>query len=316
MTELTETHVDFTADDGRPLRLVHVTGPRPASREPVLLVHGAGVRSNLFRPPTAETVVDALIGAGWDVWLLDWRASIDLPPNRWTLDAAAAYDHPAAVRAVCAATGSPTIKAIVHCQGSTSFMYSLVAGLLPQVTTVVSNAVSLHTVVPTWSRLKIRYALPLVGKMTDYLDPAWGDRAPTLLSKALVTGVRATHRECHNSVCRMVSFTYGAGFPALWRHENLDDATHDWLRHEFGPVPITFFEQMDSCIRRGHLVRVTDAALPPSVVASPPKTDARVVLLAGQRNRCFLPESQERTFRFLDAHRPGFHTIHRFDHYG
>lgn len=64
------------------------------------------------------------------------------PPNKWTLDQAAVYDHPVAVRRVLEETGADRLKAIVHCQGSTSFMMAAVAGLLPQVTTIVSNAVS------------------------------------------------------------------------------------------------------------------------------------------------------------------------------
>ena len=48
------------------------------------------------------------------------------------------------------------------------------------------------------------------------------------------TAVLATHRECDNPVCRMVSFTYGSGRPALWSHDNLDEETHDWVRGEFG----------------------------------------------------------------------------------
>src|SRR5205085_10053747 len=48
--------VPFTAADGMPLNLHHVTGERPASRGPVLLVHGAGVRANIFRAPERRTV--------------------------------------------------------------------------------------------------------------------------------------------------------------------------------------------------------------------------------------------------------------------
>jgi hypothetical protein len=312
-----ETRVDFRADDGHPIRLTRVNGDMAPTRGPVMLVHGAGVRSNLFRPPTSETVVDALVDDGWDVWLLDWRGSIDLPPNEWTLDAVAAYDHPAAVRKVCELSGSATTTAIVHCQGSTSFMFSLVAGLLPQVTTVVANAVSLHTVVPAWSRVKMTTAVPVLDHFTRYLDPSWGESAPTALSKAVVASVKLTHRECNNAVCRMVSFTYGAGRPALWRHEHLDDATHDWLRREFAAVPMSFFEQMNRCVRSGHVVRVSDIrSLPASSVAQPPQTDARIVLFAPQRNRCFAPASQDRTFAWLEGHRPGFHAIHRFETYG
>ena len=109
-----------------------------------MLVHGAGVRANIFRPPGQTTLVDMLVDDGWDVWLENWRASIDLPPTTWTLDQAAVYDHPALSGRSSTQTGADSVKAVVHCQGSTSFAMSAAAGLLPEVTTIVSNAVSLH----------------------------------------------------------------------------------------------------------------------------------------------------------------------------
>jgi hypothetical protein len=307
----------LTALDGRPLTVVHVRGRHTPTRGPVLVVHGAGVRAELFRPPTARTFVDALLDDGWDVWLLNWRASIDLEPYPWTLDQAAAYDHPAGVAHVLAATGAERLKAVVHCQGSTSFMMALVAGLLPQVDTVVSNAVSLHPVVPSFSAFKIGRVAPLVARALPFVSPAWGDRPPHTLARLMVWFVRATHRECDNSVCRMVSFTYGTGWPALWSHANLDDATHDWVRGEFAEVPLSFFAQMHACIRAGHLVSVKSIeGLPRSYVAQAPRTDARIVLLAGEDNRCFLAESQRRTFEFLHSHRPGRDRLHLLPGYG
>ncbi|MFG3346350.1 alpha/beta fold hydrolase [Streptomyces sp. NPDC048018] len=296
----------LTALDGRPLTLVHVRGRRPPTRGPVLVVHGAGVRAELFRPPLRRTFVDALVDAGWDVWLLNWRASIDLDPVPWTLDQAAAYDHPAAVAHVLEATGTDRLRAVVHCQGSTSFMMALSAGLLPQVETVVSNAVSLHPVVPPLSMFKIARLAPVIGRFLPAISPAWGDRPAGPLSRLLVGFVRATHPECRNTVCRMVSFTYGSGRPALWSHENLDEATHDWIRGEFADVPMTFFAQMNRCIRAGQLVSTEGiGSLPPAFADRAPRTDARIVLLAGEDNRCFLAESQERTYDFLARHRPG-----------
>jgi poly(3-hydroxyalkanoate) synthetase len=168
--------VPFTAGDGMPLNLLHLRGPRPASRGPVLLVHGAGVRANLFRPPTDTTIIQALLVHGYDVWLENWRASIDLPPNPWTLDKAALYDHPKAVETLAGETGADRIKAIIHCQGSTSFMMSAAAGLVPRVTTIVSNAVALHPRIPAVTRAKFRLSLPVLGRMLDYLDPQWGKR--------------------------------------------------------------------------------------------------------------------------------------------
>ncbi|MEV7280594.1 hypothetical protein [Streptomyces sp. NPDC093111] len=307
----------LAALDGRPLTLVHVRGSRPPTRGPVLVAHGAGVRAELFRPPLRRTFVDALIDAGWDVWLLNWRASIDLEPVPWTLDQAAAYDHPAAVARVLAETGADRLKAVVHCQGSTSFMMALTAGLLPQVETVVSNAVSLHPVVPRLSTFKLARLAPLVSRLVPSLSPAWGDRPVGPLSRALVWGVRATHPECRNTVCRMVSFTYGSGRPALWSHANLDEATHEWIRGEFAEVPLTFFAQMNRCVRAGQLVSTEGIeGLPRAFAERAPRTDARIVLLAGEDNRCFLAESQQRTYDFLQAHRPGRDALHLLPGYG
>src|SRR5690606_27995528 len=143
-----EKIIPFRTEDGVMLNLINVQGARTPDRCPVILVHGAGVRANIFRAPVETTIVDALIAEGYDVWLENWRASIDFPASKWTLDQAARYDHPAAVKTITEQTGHREIKAIIHCQGSTSFAMSAVAGLVPQVSVIISNAVSLHPVVP------------------------------------------------------------------------------------------------------------------------------------------------------------------------
>lgn len=305
--------VPFVAGDGHPLNLIHVTRPgEPPTRGPVLLVHGAGVRANIFRAPIRRGLVELLLEAGYDVWMENWRASIDFPANRWTLDQAALFDHPYAVRKVVEETGATEVAAVIHCQGSTSFTMSAVAGLVPQVRTIVSNAVSLHPVVPPVAGLKHKVAVPATAALLPYLNPQWGRNPATLLERALVNFVKLTHHECDNIVCRMASFTYGVGFPTLWRHENLNDETHDWLSDEFAAVPLTFFKQIGRSIRAGHLVSVDGAAqLPASFTAAPPKTDARFAFFAGELNRCFLPESQRRTHAWFRGHRPhGGDTLH------
>ncbi|GLW05163.1 hypothetical protein Misp01_02930 [Microtetraspora sp. NBRC 13810] len=314
---LLERTVPFTAGDGTELNLINVRGAAPPTRGPVVLVHGAGVRAGVFRAPLPVNLVDTLVARGYDVWLENWRASIDLPPTSWTLDQAARHDHPAAVRKIVEETGAETVKAVVHCQGSTSFMMSACAGLLPEVDVIVSNAVSLHTVVPPWSEAKLRYAVPVVHRLLPYLNPAWGDSPPPGAASMLTHLVKAGHHECGNTVCKMVSFTYGSGFPALWRHENLDAKTHDaWIPREFGPVPLTFFQQMARCVRRGHLVSYERVkGLPDDYTAQEPRTAARVVFLAGERNRCFLPESQRRSHAFFSRFRPRFHSLHVLPRY-
>jgi pimeloyl-ACP methyl ester carboxylesterase len=316
--EIREQLHDITARDGRPLTLLNVRGGVSADRPPVLLVHGAGVRANIFRAPVPVTVVDALVNEGWDVWLLNWRASIDLEPTFWTLDQAARFDHPAAVAAVQRLTGSQEVRAVIHCQGSTSFAMAAVAGLVPDVSTIVSNAVSLHPILNRLARVKINFVLPAAGRVMGYVDPRWGDAgAPGILPKAVTAWVRAVHHECNNMVCKMASFTYGTGEPTLWRHQNLNPATHDWLRNEFGFVPMTFFKQMRRCVDAGHLVSVDGSdALPASFVAEPPHTTARFALMTGALNSCFEPESQVASHAWLTSRGDDRHTLHVIPDYG
>lgn len=310
-----ERVIEFFAGDGRPCNLIHVRGSSEPTRGPVLLVHGAGVRANIFRPPNATHFVNALLDHGYDVWLENWRASIDLPPCEWTLDDAALHDHPAAVRKVVELTGAASIKAVVHCQGSTSFMLSAVAGLVPEVDTIVSNAVSLHPQVSWISHQKSRYAVPVVGLLTPYLNPQWGEHAQGVVPRLLQGLVKLTHHECSNGVCRFSSFTYGTGFPVLWRHENLSDRTHDWIRQEFASVPLSFFRQMSRCLAAGRLLSQTPG-LAPDPAAQPPRTQARIAFVAGERNDCFKWQSQQASFDWFERHRPNYHSLRVFGGYG
>jgi hypothetical protein len=159
---------------------------------------------------------------------------------------------------------------------------------------------------------------PIVSRLIPYLDPQWDvDRAPGLVERAIALWVHLTHRECQNQVCKMVSFTYGMGHPTLWSHANLNDETHEWLRGEFGHVPLSFFRQIMASVVQGHLVSVAGfKQLPANFVAQPPETDARFAFLAGARNHCFVPESQQRTFEFFNGYRRDYHTIRILPCYG
>lgn len=314
---LRETVVEFQAGDGMQLNLIHVQSDDTPTKGPVMLVHGAGVRANIFRAPVDTNLVEYLIANGYDVWMENWRASIDFEKNQWTLDKAAVYDHPAAVKKIIEESGAESIKAVIHCQGSTSFMVSAVAGLVPQVTTIVSNAVSLHPVIPRLSKYKLNFLLKFWGWLYPYMDPQWGLKAPSFRAKLMSLLVKISHHECDNGVCKFSSFVYGIGFPTLWRHENLNEATHDWVKQEFAAVPRTFFNQIAKSVNKGKLVPVDGLeALPSDLVPVKPATDARFALIAGELNLCFSKESQERTFHYFNEQRPDYHTLRIIPDYG
>lgn len=308
--------IDFKSLDGFQCNLKHLKSNVKANKGPVMLVHGAGVRANIFNPPTPKNIITALAEEGYDVWLENWRGSIEFAPNQWDLDQAGLYDHPVAVKKVVELTGAKKIKTIIHCQGSTSFMISAALGLVPEVELIISNAVSLHPVIPGFSKFKITKLLPLIKRYFSYLNPQWGLNAPDFKTRLLRSFVLASHREKDTTVGKFVSFTYGSGFPALWRLENLDEDTKEWIKSEFASVPISFFEHMKKCVRQHAISPVKgDSQLPETYISQAPKTDARIILFTGEKNQCFLPESQEATFRYLNGIKPGYHRLHTIKGY-
>ena len=80
------------------LRLTRYQG---GAKGPVMLVHGLGVSSLAFSTDLIDTnLTEYLYAHGYDVWLLDFRSSIELPyaETQYTADDIAIYDYPAAVQ--------------------------------------------------------------------------------------------------------------------------------------------------------------------------------------------------------------------------
>jgi hypothetical protein len=213
-------------------------------------------------------------------------------------------------------------------------MMALVSGLLPEVTHVVSNSVSLHPVVPPLSEVKLRLVGPIVAWLADYLDPqagrwTWGVRklfgghplrvARTLtLAAALRSWVALTHHECHSMVCKFSSFIYGEGGSVMWSHENISSQTHSWLADEFFWVPTLFFRQIarSTMARRLVPMRELEAVRDLTELGAGPRTEARITFMTGLANRCFAPESQLLSYRYMTAWQPGRHRLLELPGYG
>ncbi|KAA0017061.1 alpha/beta hydrolase [Antrihabitans cavernicola] len=308
----------FTAADGVPLnfrRLRRASGTE--DRGPLLLSAGTSVRADIFSPPTADTLPRYLSRAGYDVWVLNWRASIDLAPTTCTVEDAAVLDFPSAVDTIVEYTGADSIKAVVHCLGSCAFMLAISNGMLPKVSTVVSNASALHPEVAPLMWLKMPPAIGLLAKVLPDLNPQWGVHAPGFWPKLARTLMRIGHHECDNEVCKMSSFFYGVGFPALWRHENLNDDTHDWLSGEMAQVSTKLLTHVSKSIRTGHLIATGKYdELPTDYIRRAPATDARFAFMTGDHNSTFVPVSMARTFDHFDKYSPGRHVFQKMHGYG
>ncbi len=256
-----------------------------------------------YGQPVGVTIVDYLLDLGYDVWVESWRASIDLPANSYTLDQAARFDHPAAVATVLAATGAESLRAVVHCQGSISFMMAAAAGLLPAntVSHVVSSAISLFFDVPAATWVKQRAVLPLVKVLGTGGDPQWGIRSQTPAAAALAWLSRRAERPCGNGPCQLANYLFGSGWDVLLRHANVDDAVHAWSARELGYTPFSLIEQVADSCRYGHIVPSAGAepGTPASYLRKVAKTDTRFTLIAGDHNRMFKPIGQKQACEFL-----------------
>lgn len=315
---MTRDEVHFLrTGDGVTLTLIRVRRDDAPTRGPVLLVHGAGMRAESFRPRGVRTLVDALLNDGHDAWMLNWRGSIDLDPLPWTLDDVALHDLPAAVRHILEETDAASLRIVAHCAGAAAASMASVAGLLPEVDVIVANGVSLHPVVPPAARAKLRILRPLMSGRHPFIDIAWGDGPEKGAPRLTRTLVRAWHVECGNGTCNMASFALGAGHPALWRHANLAPTTHDWLQSEFGKVPMAYYAQLAASERAGQFVALADdPRLPRRFADAPPVGQARFALYAGAHGRAFLPAAQRASLAFLQRHQPERHTLRELPHYG
>ena len=319
MTTTTDRVVPFTAGDGMALNLVNVRGDRAPTKGPVMLVHGAGVRANIFRAPVERTVVDALLDDGYDVWLENWRASIDFPANEWTLDQRGAARPPG-----CGPYGRrrdrrragqgdhplPGVDVVRHVGGRRAHPGG-------------HDDHQQRRVVPPRRAVVVTPQGPLrhAGRgpcawTTSIRVPATAPR--TARARALTLSVRATHHECQNTVCKLGELHLRRRVPgpvAPREHQRRHPRRVHPARVRQGAASASSARSPAASARATWCRIEPTAGLPADYAAQPVKTDARFVLFAGRRNQCFLPDSQEATYHWLDAQRPGFHGLHVLDTY-
>ena len=288
---------EFNTADGVALRLTRYQG---GSKGPVILSHGLGVSSRIFSMDTIDTnLLEYLHAHRYDVWLLDYRASIELPAAEQasTGDDIARYDYPAAVDVVRQVTGSDTVQMVVHCFGATTWTMSMLGGYLQHVRSAVVSQVSTHAKTPLITRLKTGLHVPTMldklglDSLTAYTDTEsnWVD---TLFDKALTIYPMEKEERCANPVCHRITFLYGH----LYEHDQLNDATHQYLHEMFGVANIKGFEHLALICRKGHVVddQGREVYLPHLERMAIP-----ITFISGGENQCFLPESTDITYNLL-----------------
>ncbi|HUM70089.1 MAG TPA: GMC oxidoreductase, partial [Chloroflexota bacterium] len=290
----------FHTNDGLRLRLTRYNG---GSKGPVMLVHGLGVSSLAFAIDTIDTnLTEYLYEQGYDVWLLDYRSSIELPyaDTPYTADDIAHNDWPAAVNTVRALTGVESIDVVVHCYGAITFMMAMLSGMTGVRSAICSQIGAHINVIPA---NKLRSGLHLdkfleaiqVKALSMYTDTKTNG-LNKLADRALrFYPVTDQEEQCNNPVCYRITFLYAP----LYEHDQLNNATHAVMHELFGMASISNFRHLATLTRTGQLV---SAAGKDSYMPHVERLAVPITFIHGAENKTWLPESTNRTVEWLAAH--------------
>ena len=287
---------NFHTADGVRLKLTRFRG---GTKGPVILTPGFGTSALAYTIDTTETTFpEYLYERGYDVWILDYRSSPDLPSaaTQHTLDDIARYDYPAAVAEVRAATGRDSVQIMAHCVGALTMLMSLATGL-EGVRSAVASQLTLHPRAGTVNKLRAGLYL------ADMLNAAGLDTLTTTTDGAswservYDTALRlypAGREYCTSHFCRRMMFMYGEVFD----HDQLNDATHEHIHEAFGVANLTTFKQISRALRAGHIV---DATGDDVYLRNVDGLRLPIAFIHGEHNRLFLPEGSALTQEFLSA---------------
>ena len=310
---------------------------------PVILAGGFGTKASSFATPTIhQNLVQRLVSEGFDIWLFDYRGSGDIKASQkpFTLDDVATKDWPAAIDLVTERTGSKDVQVLVHCVGSLSLFMAVLAGE-NRVRSIISSQLAAH-LITNWFKYaqndaaigeslvngvsdQVAEALKLMGMEQEIVDlakaglPILDPRSPAEPTKidqvmdALVWDVPAfAPVPCYSPTCHRINFIFGPSF----RHEQLNQDTHNAIKDMFGPVASPPFLHLAKMMDVGKLVSHDNSF---EYMKHPEKLSMPIHFIAGAKNQEMLPESTLRTMTWLEEANGGDagpYTRHVYPEYG
>ncbi|WP_322752327.1 hypothetical protein [Frankia sp. Cas3] len=286
------------------LRLIRYQG---GTKGPVLLASGFGMSTSAFLADTIRTnLTEFLVEQQYDVWLFDYRASIELPSSagQFSIDVIATQDWPTAVDEVRRVTAAPSVQAYGHCVGSASLLMALAVGKLPGVRSAVCAQFPLHPVTSPLNRFKAaaRVGELLGGVGLSLVRPGRFTPPGVAVDLTLRALPMAGSERCGQALCRWINAIYGC----THRHARLNQATHEALNDMFGVGNLTALRHLALMMRgsravddRGQDVYTTSAEF----------LRLPIRFLQGTDNYIFLPDGSARTMHWLrEANGPGLYS--------
>ena len=304
--------------DGKTLRLSRYQG---GAKGPLIFLHGLGVSSKIFSIDTIETnLLEYMFAAGYDCWLYDFRASIDLPyaTESWTADDVAIYDFAPAIEIITQLTGKRDVQILAHCFGGTTFTMSLLAGL-ENIRSAVISQISADVIVPWYPQRLLAYLrtpglLKLFGVRSVNARAQDVDGPAARLLDGMIRLFLPFQREerTRNATSNRITALYGQ----LYETDQLNSATFEHgLAEMFGEANIDAFSQLAHMARKTFVVdaRARDVYMQGlEYMASVP-----IAFIHGSENACYHPESTQRTFdRLVELKGADQFSRHVIDGYG
>ncbi|MFM0202023.1 alpha/beta fold hydrolase [Paraburkholderia fungorum] len=296
--------VFFDTPDGTRLRLTRYAGSPDKPLRPVLLIHGSGVSSRIYSTDLIATnLVEFLSTAGYDVWLVDLRVSIEMPsvlvPTN--VDKVAREDIPAAVAKVREVTGAPDIQVLGHCMGGLALTMSLLYGL-DGVRSALISQVSAHPVPGTLEKIKCGLHVPDIMEHLGVLDltaftehRSWPQN---LLDEALRLYPLNHKQGCGSPICHRATFLYGL----LYEHEKLNETLHANLQEILGVHDVSVFKHLAAMVRAGKVVDAGGRDVYLSGADGMKGLEGMrlpIGFIHGEKNETYLPKSTQLTYDML-----------------
>ena len=269
-------------------------------RPVVLLLHGHTASADMFVLPETRNMVDVLLDAGYEPWLLDWRGSCRLPHNetnaRFSYDDVALYDLPEAVSYIRSRIGGRQLFVVAHCIGAMCLSMSMAAGLVPGLAAVVAQGVFLTPKVAGRTRVRMHLGGELLRTRYDHVPidirktGLWSKYTPLF-------AIASRGADCADPTCQMLhNSTWGLG-ASLFVHDNLDHRTHDRLTELFGPVPVWSLPHMRRIELAHTMLRWNHGdqryrVLPENALDHADRIDAPLMLLSGSQNKLWLDSNK------------------------
>lgn len=290
---MTETH-SVPTSDGAEIRL---TRHQFGTKGPIVMAPGYGNAASAFAIDTVpKNWVQYLGEHGYDVWLLDYRASPVLEASRtqFTVDDIATRDWPAAVDTVRKETGQDTVQAFGHCIGGLSLFMAMGAGLEGVRSATFSSLAGNPIPTPgnqarAWVRMATIFkALGIKFLDVEYDPKRWDGKLVETVMKLV------PFRHVYNTpIARRIYFVYGD----VYDYENINRPTMEQaVPGFFGGGNMTFFEHISLMIRASE---ARDAGGANAYWSNLENFKVPINFITGEHNKMFVPKGLQRSYDTL-----------------